>query len=105
MNGLIPMLPTKTPITTAPALTGLHPNTSWNSSVSRNGIAPTTSQKKMFPAIALPSVGMRSTRRFTSGAGVRSRCHAAAVSRTAAATPRTITSVHDGEGSAMTCAL
>ena len=72
--GLMAMLPTKTKSTTLPDLIALHPKTVWNSSGSRNGIAPTTSQNIELPLMAAPKVGMRSVRRLMSGAGVRSRC-------------------------------
>ena len=80
------MLPTKTKSTTLPDLIALHPKTVWNSSGSRNGIAPTTSQNSELPLMAAPNVGMRSVRRLTSGAGVRRRCQVPATNRAPDAT-------------------
>ena len=57
VSGLIPTLPTKMKAVTAPDFTGDQPNWVWNSSGSRNGAAPTTSQYAVPPNWETRNVG------------------------------------------------
>src|SRR5215469_3362448 len=90
--GLIPTLPAKMNSTTAPDFTGDQPNRVWNSSGSRNGAAPTTSQYSDPPNWETRKVSTRSVRRFSSGCGARRRCRTAPASSAPDATPNTAVS-------------
>ncbi len=105
MAGLIPTLPAKMNSTTAPDFTGDQPNCVWNSSGSRNGAAPTTSQYSDPPSSEVRKVSTPSVRRFSSGCLARRRCQTAPASSAADATPNAAVSASGGAVSDTRCAV
>ncbi len=61
VTGLIVKLPTNNAATISPAVNGDQPNSSWNSSGSRNGTAVMTSRYNDPPDTVMRSVRTRST--------------------------------------------
>jgi hypothetical protein len=91
--------------TTAPDFTGDQPNRVWNSSGSRNGAAPTTSQYSVPPACETRNVSTASVRRLSSGCGARRRCRTDPASSAADATPNAVVSAVGGAASEARCAV
>ena len=103
--GLIPTFPTKTNAVTAPDLIGDQPNWVWNSSGSRKGIAPQTSQYAVPPNCETRNVGTVSVRRLISGCRAPRRCQTAAASSAADTSPKAAVAAGGGAGIETRCAV
>ena len=94
VTGLIVRLPRNNAVTIRPAANGDQPNSSWNSSGSRNGTAVTTSRYTEPPVTETRSVRTRRTAGRIRGAGLRSRCRPAIARHPEPASSPAATQVH-----------